>query len=114
MTDLSQSSVSRKRGRNGERPTGYFDQISKRHSSVLGLSSLILAYPYSIPQKVVPVLVRLASLVSDPNPIGETVKSTFREFKRTHQDSWNEVKRQFTEDELYVITDLLISPSYYV
>ena len=36
-----------------------------------------------------------------------------QDFKRTHQDNWAEHKQAFTEDQLAVLTDLLVSPSYY-
>ena len=39
--------------------------------------------------------------------------SFFQDFKRTHQDNWAEHKQAFTEDQLAVLTDLLVSPSYY-
>ena len=42
-----------------------------------------------------------------------TVKKVLSDFRRTHHDSWNEHKRNFTDDQLVVLTDLLISPSYY-
>ena len=59
------------------------------------------------------VLVAIAESGSNPSPIPETVRKTFGEFKRTHQDNWEQHKQVFTEDELYIISDLLISPGYY-
>ena len=41
------------------------------------------------------------------------VKQTLQDFKRTHQDNWQEHKQKFTDDQLTVLTDLLVSPSYY-
>ena len=41
------------------------------------------------------------------------VKKTLQDFKRTHQDNWHDHKQKFTEDQLTVLTDLLVSPSYY-
>lgn len=43
-----------------------------------------------------------------------TVKKALSEFKRTHQDCWHEHKTQFSEDQLAILTDLLVSPNYYV
>ena len=35
------------------------------------------------------------------------------DFRRTHHDNWQEHKQKFTEDQLLVLTDLLVSPCYY-
>jgi hypothetical protein len=42
-----------------------------------------------------------------------TVKKTFAEFFRTHSDSWHILKGRFTEQELSIINQLLVSPNYY-
>jgi len=34
-------------------------------------------------------------------------------FKRTHHENWRQHKQKFTDDQLTVLTDLLVSPSYY-
>lgn len=41
------------------------------------------------------------------------VKKCMSNFKRTHLDSWEEHKTKFTEDQLVVLQDLLVSPNYY-
>jgi proteasome activator subunit 4 len=35
------------------------------------------------------------------------------EFRRAHHDSWHEHREQFTDDQLGVSADVLISHSYY-
>jgi hypothetical protein len=57
--------------------------------------------------------IELEKHLHDPQPIPKTIKDTFQEFKRTHQDNWQEHKLKFTEDQLVVMTDLLVSPNYY-
>ena len=42
-----------------------------------------------------------------------TIKKTLQDFKRTHQDNWQEHKLRFSDDQMAVLTDLLVSPSYY-
>jgi len=42
-----------------------------------------------------------------------TVRKTFSDFRRTHTDTWHEDMLQFDEDQLSLLTDMLISPSYY-
>lgn len=42
-----------------------------------------------------------------------TIKKTLQDFKRTHQDNWQDHKLKFSDDQLAVLTDILVSPSYY-
>lgn len=42
-----------------------------------------------------------------------TVRRCLSEFKKSHQDSWVEDSKAFTEDELMELSDLLIPPSSY-
>ena len=55
----------------------------------------------------------IAKYFSILQPVPMTIKKTLQEFKRTHQDNWAEHKLKFTEDQLLVMTDLLVSPNYY-
>jgi proteasome activator subunit 4 len=42
-----------------------------------------------------------------------TVKKTLSNFRRTHHDNWHDHKQMFTDDQLVILTDLLVSPTYY-
>ncbi|ULT88652.1 hypothetical protein L3Y34_007695 [Caenorhabditis briggsae] len=87
----------------------------KAHGGVMGLSAIVLAFPYSVPPLLPGVLMTICRFATDKNAIiREAVKRTLSEFKRTHQDSWREHEQQFNEDQLMVLRDLLISPNYYV
>ena len=88
-------------------------ELATYHSGILGLCSIVEAHPYDIPKYLPGLLMELAKHLHDPQPIPKTIKDTFQEFKRTHQDSWQEHKLKFTDDELVVLNDLLISPNYY-
>ena len=90
------------------------DLLLKCHGSLLALGALILAFPYEIMDWMPETLVTLSRFVSYVSPIGPEVKKIFAEFRRTHQDNWREDKTKFSEDQLYELSDLLISPSYYV
>ncbi|XP_078000645.1 proteasome activator complex subunit 4-like [Glandiceps talaboti] len=89
------------------------EALIQRHAGVLGLSACVQAYPYDVPQWMPQVLMDLGNHLHDPQPIEMTVKKTLSDFKRTHHDNWQEHKRQFTDDQLVVLTDLLVSPCYY-
>jgi len=86
----------------------------EKHAGVLGLSAIILAYPYTIPPFIPELLVKFCRFSSEKQPISGTIKKTLGEFKRTHQDSWHEHKQEFTDDQLEVLVGVLVSANYYV
>ncbi|KAL3873182.1 hypothetical protein ACJMK2_036330 [Sinanodonta woodiana] len=89
------------------------EMLIKRHAGVLGLSACVQAYPYDVPEFVPQILMDLGNHVNDPQPIQMTVKKTLSNFRRTHHDNWHDHKLMFTDDQLVVLTDLLVSPNYY-
>lgn len=92
---------------------GAANKMMEKHSGVLGLCALIGACPYDIPEWLPDVLATVAQHSSDPNPIRDTIKATFAEFWRTHQDDFWKHKDLFTEDQLNAIDGMSISPSYF-
>ncbi|KAJ1957975.1 Proteasome activator BLM10 [Dipsacomyces acuminosporus] len=102
--------------RYGKQPkdmAAYNRTVLARHAGVLGLSCLVLAFPYTIPEWLPEVLVLLAQCIDDPNPIQNTVQRTFAEFRRTHMDTWHEDRKLFSSNQLELLTDMLVSPCYY-
>uniref|UniRef100_UPI00358F6C57 proteasome activator complex subunit 4 isoform X3 n=1 Tax=Myxine glutinosa TaxID=7769 RepID=UPI00358F6C57 len=90
-----------------------FVDLVRRHAGVLGLSACVLSSPYDVPTWMPQLLMELSQYLNDPQPIEMTVKKTLTNFRRTHHDNWQEHKQRFTDDQLVVLTDLLVSPSYY-
>lgn len=45
------------------------ESLVRRHSAVLGLSSIVMAFPYDVPELIPDVLVLLAGCISDPAPV---------------------------------------------
>ncbi|XP_062911944.1 proteasome activator complex subunit 4-like isoform X1 [Mobula hypostoma] len=87
--------------------------LVRRHAGVLGLSACILSSPYEVPTWMPQLLMNLSGHLNDPQPIEMTVKKTLSNFRRTHHDNWQEHKQQFTDDQLVILADLLVSPCYY-
>lgn len=85
-----------------------------RHAGVLGLCSFINAHPYNVPDYLPSVFEALGYNLSDPQPIPATIRKTMGDFKRTHHDNWEMHKLKFTEEELSILSDLSVPPSYYV
>ncbi|PNF36512.1 hypothetical protein B7P43_G15901 [Cryptotermes secundus] len=84
-----------------------------RHSGILGLCAFINAYPYDVPEFVPDVFLHLGDHLNDPQPIPSTIRKTLGDFKRTHHDNWEQHSLKFTEQQLGVLRDLTIPPTYY-
>lgn len=90
-------------------PSNITTTIIQRHSAILGLSSLVLAFPYDTPPRWLPsVLARLARCSDNQHPIAASVKRVLASFKKTHNDTWNTDQKVFTQEEL----DDLSEPSH--
>lgn len=87
--------------------------LRSRHGGVLGLAALARIHPYEIPDWLPELLVTFATHINDPMPIKSTVKKTFLEFWKVHQDAWAIEKTYFTNSQLTILTELLVSPSYF-
>ena len=108
--------------------------LTLRHGGILGLCACINAFPYNVPDFMPDILVFLSYHLNDPQPIPVSIsvlslslnfklnynflkqtaiKKTLSNFRRTHNDSWRDHKLKFSDDQLAVITDLLVSPNYY-
>lgn len=69
FTELLKKSDLPKRTRTEQKTAEYLASLVNRHAAVLGLSALILAFPYDIPDWMPQVLVVLAGCQTDPSPI---------------------------------------------
>lgn len=87
--------------------------IVARHSGILCLCACVDAHPYTVPEFLPDILTLLSDHLTDPQPISTTIKKTMSNFRRTHHDNWQSDKTKFTNDQLSVLANLLVSPSYY-
>jgi hypothetical protein len=106
--------------------------VRQRHAAILGVCALIDSYPYTV-EKFMPELLTnvLAEhtydpvrLLNDPPsavswslkagqvPISTTVRKCASNFKKTHQDTWHEDSKRFTEEQLSALSTLLTGSSY--
>jgi proteasome activator subunit 4 len=84
-----------------------------RHAGVLGLCTFINSHPYDVPDYLPDIFGQLGPHLNDPQPIPTTIRKTLGDFKRTHHENWEIHKLKFTEEELLVLSDLTVPPSYY-
>jgi proteasome activator subunit 4 len=88
-------------------------ELVRQHGLMLIASSLVLSSPYTLPPWVPDVLEAISSRLNYRHPVGPTVRKTFSEFKRTHADTWEQDRLLFRPDQLDLISELLVAPSYY-
>ncbi|XP_063231181.1 proteasome activator complex subunit 4-like isoform X2 [Bacillus rossius redtenbacheri] len=90
-----------------------YQLLKIRHAGILGLCAFINAYPYDVPEFILDIFLVLGEHLNDPQPIPSTIRKTLGDFKRTHHDDWEQHSLRFTEQQLTVLKDLTIPPSYY-
>jgi len=92
---------------------GFQAAILTLHSAILGVAALIEAHPYRVPYFFPELLTEVLSRhTHSPLPISTTVHKVARSFKKTHQDTWHEDSKKFTEEELSALSTLLTGSSY--
>jgi len=96
------------------RSPDYNKMVRHRHAAILGICALVDSYPYTV-EKWMPELLTnvLAEHTYDPMPISTTVRQCANKFKRTHQDTWHEDSKRFSEKQLATLSTLLAGSSYY-
>ncbi|XXG96186.1 Proteasome activator BLM10 [Hypoxylon texense] len=102
-TQLARNPMPKKRQPGTETPVNVTQQVVQRHAAVLGLGSLVEAFPYATPPpgwmpEVLALLARRAA--SDPGVVGKATKGILSEFKKTRQDSWGVDQKYFTHEQL--------------
>ena len=95
----------RKKEGNGDASSDKVDQ--KLTTTVMMMSCLVLCFPYDMPS-FMPQLVCSLVRHKASHSLKDTVSQTVLEFKRTHQDRWEEFKTYFSADQL----DSLINASH--
>ncbi|THH19718.1 hypothetical protein EW146_g1513 [Bondarzewia mesenterica] len=92
----------------------YNAAVRQRHAAILGICALVDSYPYTVERWMPELLTNvLAEHTYDPIPISTTVRKCASNFKKTHQDTWHEDSKRFTEDQLAALSTLLTGSSYY-
>lgn len=81
----------------------------------MGVGVGVLSAPYGVPEWMPEVLEELSRRTCEPNPVKESVQWTFSEFKKTHQDAWQETRAAFTSEQWENISiGMELAPSYIV
>ena len=68
-------------------------------TTVMMMSSLLMTFPYDLPSFMPSLLSSITKHIHIP-AMKDTVTKAIQDFKRTHQDNWDEFKTKFTHDQL--------------
>ncbi|KZT06355.1 uncharacterized protein LAESUDRAFT_653878 [Laetiporus sulphureus 93-53] len=97
----------------GRRSPTYTSALRQRHAAILGICALVDSYPYTVERWLPDLLTNvLAEHTYDPIPISTTVRKCASNFKKTHQDTWHEDCKRFTDSQLTALSTLLTGSSY--
>jgi len=76
-------------------------------NTVMMMSCIVLSFPYDLPSYMPLLVSSLVRHAPASSLIKDIISHTVLEFKRTHQDRWDEYKAAFSRDQL----DSLVSAS---
>ncbi|KAK0602445.1 hypothetical protein LWI29_033449 [Acer saccharum] len=99
--------------KNKQRSSSSGQSVACRHGAVLALAASVLSVPYDMPSWLPEHVTLLARFAGESSPVKSTVTKAVAEFRRTHADTWNLQKDQFTEEQLEVLADTSSSSSYF-
>ncbi len=89
-------------------------RLLKLHSGLLGATALISAFPYEVPPWMPELICSTVVLhADDPVPISTTIRKCAADFKRTHQDTWPEDSKKFSEEQIQEVNDWTLGRSDY-
>ncbi|CAO1628827.1 unnamed protein product [Parajaminaea phylloscopi] len=93
---------------------GFHETLASLHSGILGSVALLTAFPYDVPSWMPSLLIEtVCQHTESPPPVSNTVKKCAAEWRRTHQDNWNEVVAKLTEEELQEVNMWVLGRSDY-
>lgn len=79
------------------------------HRGIYGISSIISAFPFSVPLPIPDLLQALTTR----HPRNSMAIQTISKFKQTHKDNWQKFQTLFTKEQLQMLQDTLVSPHFY-
>lgn len=92
----------------------FHETLAALHSGILGAVALLSAFPYDVPRWMPSLLIEtVCQHTESPPPVSNTVKKCAAEWRRTHQDNWNEVVTKLSVDELQEVNMWVLGRSDY-
>lgn len=91
-------------------------RVARQQKSVFVLCAIVMGRPYDTPPYIPEALAALSKHSFEKNAslsVREVVKMVCSEFKRTHTDNWEAHRKQFTQEQLEALDDVVSTPHYY-
>jgi len=91
-------------------------RATRQQKSVFVLCAVVMGRPYDTPSYIPEALAALSKHSFEQRAslsVREVVKMVCSEFKRTHTDNWEAHRKQFTQDQLEALEDVVSTPHYY-
>ena len=88
----------------------------RQQKSVFVLCAVVMGRPYDTPPYIPEALAALSKHSFEQRAslsVREVVKMVCSEFKRTHTDNWEAHRKQFTQEQLEALEDVVSTPHYY-
>lgn len=92
------------------------ERATKQQKSVFVLCAVVLGRPYDTPAYIPEALAALSKHSFEQRAslsVREVVKMVFSEFKKTHTDNWEAHRKQFSQEQLEALEDVVSTPHYY-
>jgi len=99
-----------------ERATKEKQRAKRQQRSVFVLCAVVMGRPYDTPPYIPEALAALSKHSFEQRAsmgVRDEVKRVCSEFKRTHTDNWEAHKKQFTQEQLEALEDVVSTPHYY-
>ena len=91
-------------------------RAKRQQRSVFVLCAVAMGRPYDTPPYIPEALAALSKHSFEQRAsmgVRDEVKRVCSEFKRTHTDNWEAHKKQFTQEQLEALEDVVSTPHYY-
>mmetsp|Transcript_51328 Transcript_51328/g.104443 ORF Transcript_51328/g.104443 Transcript_51328/m.104443 type:complete len:1824 (-) Transcript_51328:572-6043(-) len=88
-------------------------QLVRRHAKVLAVAAAVMSAPTSLPEWMAAAVESLCVLQGEDPVINTTITKTVGDFRKSHQDVWEEVRMTWDEDQLRLVQECSGTQSYY-
>jgi proteasome activator subunit 4 len=87
--------------------------LTAKDEQVLAVAAAVLSSPTQVPEWMPDAVCALCVLTDEETIIRSTVTSTVGDFRKSHQDSWEEIRMTWTEDQLRLVSESSGTQSYF-